>query len=300
MPELPEVETIRRELDAALPGRRILDVQVRLPKMVKLPVRRFRLQVIGARIKAVHRRAKLLLFHLSNGRTMIIHLKMSGQLIWRPQRGRLRVGGHPIPGGLIDLPNRYSHVIFPMRGRRHGSGLVKGGGGTLFFNDQRQFGFIKIVATADLNTWLEHEGYGPEPLAEEFTLEQFAVLLRRHRKKRVKPMLLDQSVIAGVGNIYADEACFAARVRPTRRVGSLTATERRDLYRGLRAVMNLAIAQKGTTANLYRRTDGRPGGMSSFLKVYGRAGQRCRRCGGTIKKIAFAGRGTHFCPSCQR
>lgn len=288
MPELPEVETIRRELDAVLPGRRITKVMVDLPKMVKIPLATFRRAVSGATVRHVHRRAKLVLVHLSNGQTIIIHLKMSGQLIWQPKRGRLRVGGHPIPGGLDDLPNRYSHVVFSLTG------------GTLYFNDQRQFGFVKLVPTAELNAWLDHQGYGPEPLEDAFTLTEWLDLLRRHGKKRLKPFLLDQSVLAGVGNIYADETAFAGRVTPMRKISTLTAVERRALYRGLRAVMNLSIQQKGTTADAYRTTDGRPGGMLPFLKVYGRKGQRCRRCGGTIKRSTFAGRGTHYCPTCQR
>lgn len=219
---------------------------------------------------------------------MVIHLKMSGQLIWQPKRGRLRVGGHPIPGGLTDLPNKYSHVVFYLTG------------GILYFNDQRQFGFVKLLPTAKLNDWLVDQGYGPEPLEASFTLKDFLVILDKHAKKRLKPMLLDQTVIAGVGNIYADESAWRAKVRPMRRVSSMTATEKKTLYHGLRAVMNLAIKHKGTTADAYRTTDGRPGGMLPFLNVYGRAGQRCPRCGDTLKRIVLAGRGTVYSPTCQR
>lgn len=287
MPELPEVETIRRQLQAVLPGRPVCRVDVRLAKQVKMPLAAFRRRVVKAKIIAVHRRAKLLLFHLSSGQTMIIHLKMSGQLIWQPQRGRLRVGGHPIPGGLDHLPNKYSHVVFQLTG------------GTLYFNDQRQFGFVKLVPTAKLNDWLQVQGYGPEPLEKEFTMQDFLTLLQRHRKKRLKPALLDQSVIAGIGNIYADEAAFRAKVRPMRKISTMTMFERRALYVGLRAVLNLAIQRKGTTTDAYRTANGKPGKMLPFLNVYGRAGQSCLRCNGTIKKITFVGRGTHYCPNCQ-
>lgn len=288
MPELPEVETIRRELQTVLPGRRLHSIECDLPKMIKIPLPRFRRGVVGAKIVAVHRRAKLVLIHLANGQTIVIHLKMSGQLIWQPRRGRLRVGGHPIPGGIERLPNKYSHVIFRLTD------------GQLYFNDQRQFGFVKLLPTATLNQWLTDQGYGPEPLEAKFSLPGFELILAKHRRKRIKPVLLDQTVIAGVGNIYADEACFAAKVRPTRRVSSLTAKERHDLYHGLRSVMNLAIRRKGTTADAYRTATGRPGGMLPFLKVYGRTGESCKRCSGTIKKIVLAGRGTHYCPDCQR
>ncbi len=288
MPELPEVETIRRELREVLPGRRLVDIRIGLPKIVKLPERKFVSTIKRAKILDVRRRAKLVLIDLANGWTIVIHLKMSGQLIWQPVRGQLRVGGHPIPGGLDDLPNKYSHVIF--RTDR----------GTLFFNDQRQFGFVKLFRTADLNDWLIAQGYGPEPLEDSFRLDDFLGLLRRHRMKRVKPTLIDQTVLAGVGNIYADEACHFAKVRPTRRIMTMTKREQSALYYGLRHVMNLSLKHRGTSAYTYRRVSGEKGAMESFLRVYGRSGERCKRCGGTIQKTVLAGRGTHFCPSCQR
>lgn len=287
MPELPEVETIRRQLDRTVPPARIRRVVVGLPKIVKLPLSRFRRLVEGATIQRFSRRAKLLLVGLSSGWTMIIHLKMSGQLIWQPRRGRLVAGGHPIPGGLDALPNKYSHVVFITNC------------GTLFFNDQRQFGYVRLVKTAELEFWLESQGFGPEPLSREFTLEVFQHLLRLHRRKRVKPMLLDQRVVAGVGNIYADEACFYARIRPARRIARLTRLQRQALYRGLRQAVALGIRQQGTTLRSFRMADGRPGRMRPFLKVYGRAGKQCYRCQGIIVKTVLAGRGTHFCPQCQ-
>lgn len=287
MPELPEVETIRRELHTALKGRKIKRVDISLPKIVKVPAVTFRRHVVGGSVTAVHRRAKLLLVHLSTGWTIIIHLKMSGQLIWQPKKGRLRIGGHPIPGGALNLPNRYSHVTFRMNG------------GTLFFNDQRQFGFLKLLKTADLNNWLISQGYGPEPLSSEFTPSIFDSLLKKHPKKKIKPMLLDQTVIAGLGNIYTDEALHFARVRPTRRVSTLRSVERHGLYRGIQHVLNLAIRHRGTSADKYLTASGQAGQMQKYLKVYSRGGRPCRRCGGTIKKIVLTGRGTHFCPRCQ-
>ncbi len=287
MPELPEVETIARELQEVMPASRITGLQVGLPKMIKLPLSKFRRGVVGARVTKVHRRAKLLLIDLSSGQTIVIHLKMAGQLIWRATSGRLRVGGHPIPQGTENLPNKYSHVIFVTN---HG---------TLFFNDQRQFGFVKLVATKELEYWLEEQGYGPEPLTDDFTLSVFENILKRHRVKRVKPTLLDQTVIAGIGNIYADEALFYAKVRPTRRIKTLSPTERRALWKGIRHVMNLSIRKKGTTADAYRTANGQKGGMMPFLRVYGRDGKPCKRCDGVITKITLAGRGTHYCASCQ-
>lgn len=287
MPELPEVETIARELQRVMPQSRITAVQVSLPKMVKVPLVIFRRAVIRSTVKKVHRRAKLLLMDLSSGQTILIHLKMAGQLIWRARSGQLRVGGHPIPQGTENLPNKYSHVIFVTNR------------GTLFFNDQRQFGFVKLHPTKHLEHWLEDQGFGPEPLSDDFTLPVFEDILKRHRVKRVKPTLLDQTVIAGIGNIYADEALFYAKVRPTRRINTLSTSERRKLWQGIRHVMNLSIRKKGTTADAYRTANGQKGGMMPFLRVYGRGGLPCKRCDGTVKKITLAGRGTHFCPSCQ-
>lgn len=287
MPELPEVETITRELNHVMPGARIQQVQVGLPKIVKLPLREFRRKTLGVRVRKVHRRAKLGLFDLSNGQTMVIHLKMSGQLIWEGKRKALIVGGHPIPGGTEQLPNKYSHVI-----------LVTSKG-TLFFNDQRQFGFVRTVKTSELELWLESQGYGPEPLSEDFTLSLFTEILARHRVKRVKPTIMDQHVIAGIGNIYADEACHYAKIRPNRRIRSLTVTERKALYRGIQYVLALSIRHNGTSASDYRRSNGEKGSMNKFLRVYGRDGLACRRCGYTIVKTVLAQRGTHFCPHCQ-
>lgn len=288
MPELPEVETIVRELQHVLPKQKILRVDVRLPKMVKMPTATFRRRVIGTSVMRVHRRAKLILIELRSGWTIIIHLKMSGQVIWQPKHGRMSVGGHPIPKGIEDLPNKFSHVIFSCSG------------GTIYFNDQRQFGFVKLLPTNMLPRWFLEQGYGPEPLDPDFTEHHFLDLLKKHARKRIKPTLLDQTVIAGIGNIYADETCFFARVRPSRRIASLTHAERKALYLGLRKILQLAIEKKGTTADAYRTATGDKGSMMPFLKVYGRGTKTCKRCGGIITKNVLAGRGTHYCPKCQR
>lgn len=289
MPELPEVETIRRDLQAVLPGRQLRRVEVRLAKMVKATPAERRRAFQPSRVVAVHRRAKLLLIHLHSGWTIVIHLKMSGQMIWVPTKGRVRVGGHPIPNGLTGLPNAYSHVLLHFTG------------GVLYFNDQRQFGYVRLIESERLNEWLSDQGYGPEPLTADFTVDRFLAILVRHRKKRVKPTLLDQRVIAGVGNIYADESCWLAGVRPNRRIMTITVPERRALWRGLRSIMNLSIKKRGTSADAYRDVNGEKGSMMPFLKVYGREGLPCRRRdGGVIQKSVLAGRGTHFCPVCQR
>jgi formamidopyrimidine-DNA glycosylase len=287
MPELPEVETIVRELRAALVGRTIRSVDVRLAKIAHHPVRYIRSVLVGKKIRSVERRAKVILITCSNGYTIVIHLKMSGQMIWVPTKGAMKVGGHPIPGGIVDLPNTYSHVIFTLTG------------GVLYFNDQRQFGYVKVLSHEEVVAWLDHQGYGPEPLDRKFTIRDFTDILQRHNKKRLKPTLLDQSVIAGIGNIYADETCYLAHVRPQRRIETLTQQEIAGLYHGLQHILRLSIQKKGTTADAYRTATGDKGSMMPFLSVYGREGKPCKRCSGVIEKVTFVGRGTHFCPTCQ-
>lgn len=288
MPELPEVETVRRELASVLQRRRLRGVAVHLAKMVRSSRASLRRAFRGARVTAVRRRAKLLLIELSTGWTAVVHLKMSGQLIWKPTRGRLRGGGHPIPGALDVLPNRYSHLIFHFAG------------GDLFFNDLRQFGWLCVVRTAELPRWLEQQGFGPEVVDGQLALDAFEARLRQRRRSRLKTSLLDQRFVAGLGNIYADEALFAARLKPTRRVGSLTRVERVALFRGITHVLALGVAKGGTTLRFFRRPNGARGGMKPYLKVYGRDGQPCRRCRATIVKTRVANRGTHLCPHCQR
>lgn len=287
MPELPEVEVIRQELAPLLAGRRFTAVDARLKKMVLTPLGRFRRAVVGSRITAVRRRAKLLLLDLSSGWTVAVHLKMTGQLVWVPERGTLRGGGHPFHGALDGLPNRYSHIVFTVTG------------GQLIFNDLRQFGFLKLVRTDALERWFAEQKIGPEPL-ERFPFATFNERLQRRPRSRVKPTLLDQRFVAGLGNIYADEALFEARVRPTRLVRTLTVSERRALWQAIPAVLRRSLRHRGTTFRHFRRPDGQPGAMLRLLRVYGREGQPCRRCGTPIQKTRLAQRGTHACPNCQR
>lgn len=172
-------------------------------------------------------------------------------------------------------------------------------GGRLFFNDQRQFGFLRVIKTAKLDDWLRARRIGPEALDPTFRFEDFAQRLRSRRQARIKPVLLDQRFIAGLGNIYADEALFVSGIRPTRRTGRLTKQEQARLFRAIRSVLRFSLAKRGTTFHFFRRPEGTAGGMRPHLRVYGRAGQPCRRCGSSIKKIRLGGRGTHFCPVCQ-
>lgn len=288
MPELPEVETIRRQLSSVLVGRSIRSVDIRLPKMVRGNAAQVARSMRGATVRAVHRRGKYLFWELSRGLTVIVHLKMTGQIIYR--RGKsMRVGGHPIPRGTEGLPNAYTHVLFQVSG-----------GGIVYFNDQRQFGFVELVKTAQVPQYFQRLQMGPEPLGRGFSREYFTDLLARRRGTTIKQLLLDQTAIAGIGNIYAIESLFDARIAPTRRAGSLTTTEASALYRAIRRILPRAIAAQGTSADRYVDAHGAPGSYLPRLRMYGRGGQPCRRCGTVIRSLKIGGRGTTYCPMCQR
>jgi len=215
-----------------------------------------------------------------------VHLKMTGQLIYRYDHKTV-AGGHNLPKDLGPLPNKFTHLIFSFADKSK-----------LFYNDMRKFGYMKIVDQAGKEDVLAN--FGIDAMDEQFTFPVFKKILEKKKGAMAKAVLLDQMTMAGIGNIYADEACHFARILPDRHIGSLSSRERRRLYRGLRHVLALAIRHKGTSADAYVRTSGEKGRMLPFLSVYGRDGQRCRRCRGTIKKAILAARGTHFCPRCQR
>lgn len=285
MPELPEVETIRADLQKVLRGQKIRVVQVNKRKLIKSNPRTFDRDLRNCEVESVSRRGKLLIFKFKEvDRYLLIHLKMTGQLIYK-EKNKVTAGGHGYP--LVDnLPNRYSHIIFSFVG-----------GSKLYFNDMRQFGYMKIVDDKELKKVLA--GYGMEPLTDDFTWQALWLVLQ-NRKTALKNVLLDQKVIAGLGNIYVDETCFAAGIRPTRRADRLSKREVKKLGQVIRRVLNLAIKYRGTTFGDYRDGLGGEGNFVKRLKVYGRAGMPCRRCGqGIIKKIKVGGRGTSYCPICQ-
>lgn len=291
MPELPEVETLRRELAKVLPGREIKSVSVLTPKTVSpLSVRQFTSRLRGQKIISVERRAKILLISFQPGRLVLaIHLKMTGQLVFSPQGSTLKpakvepliVGGHP------EDPKKYTRAIISFVD-----------GSELRFNDLRRFGWLRLLeskAVANL-----HKHHGLEPLSSDFTIQTLRAIFNQYPKRILKALLLDQTLIAGLGNIYVDESCFAARIKPDRRVATLTPAEKLKLYRVIRSILTLAIKHGGTSARDYRRSDGSRGGFAAYLKVYGRAGQPCKNCRTLIVKIKLTGRGTHYCPRCQR
>jgi formamidopyrimidine-DNA glycosylase len=275
MPELPEVETIRRQMEKEVVGRTVRDAVVRFGGRLNLTPKKFVAAVKGAKIISVGRRAKLLLIGFSNGMTVVTHLKMTGRYLL-------------VPAGAE--PSKHVHVVFKLSG-----------GKDLHFEDVRKFGYLRLYPTDELERQVfDKEAYGPEPLEKSFTAERFAMCVRGRAKKRIKPLLMEQMCIAGVGNIYADEALWRAKIRPQRRAGTLSDAELRALHDGVVGSLRESLRRRGTSADSYVDLYGEQGENVPHLSAYGREGKPCRRCGTPIKKISFAGRGTHFCPKCQR
>ena len=286
MPELPEVETIKRDLQRKIVGKKITRVKVRKAKIIKGSMSAFSKNLTGNYFARIKRRGKLLIFELKKGEQyLFIHLKMTGQLIYQDQK-KIVAGGHGWPK-VDKLPNKYSHVVFTFTDKSQ-----------LFFNDLRQFGYMKLVGQEELPKVLEQ--FGIEPLTKNFTWANFQQVVTG-KKTSIKATLLNQKLIAGIGNIYADEICFRSRVRPNRATNKLSQAELRKIFNSCNVVIKRAIKYRGTTFNDYVDTDGNQGNFVSRLKVYQRAGKKCQRCRqAKIKKIKTAGRGTHYCPGCQR
>jgi formamidopyrimidine-DNA glycosylase len=286
MPELPEVETVRRGLANLIIGKvvngEMHDTEKGFPNTPQ-DVRQF---LIGAAITNVRRRAKVLMIDLSTEYSLIIHLKMTGQLVFV---GDTRFGaGHPNDSLVNELPDKSTRVTLNFED-----------GTKLFFNDQRKFGWVRLLPTIEIPNIPFMQKVGPEPLSADFTANDFIQRLARRPKTNIKAALLDQSVIAGIGNIYADESLWGAKIHPKRLVNSLTEQEMTLLYSEMRAVMNLAVEKGGSSNSTYVNAEGKKGSYMDFARVFRREGLECPRCGAIIEKSRVAGRGTHTCPVCQ-
>jgi formamidopyrimidine-DNA glycosylase len=286
MPELPEVETIRRDLSAKIIDKKIKNICIGKKRIVKNSSQKFIKTLTGNKFIKIDRMGKLLIIGLQdNKQYLLVHLKMTGQLIYC-YKGKYVAGGHSLPKIGDSLPNKYSHVIFSFAD-----------GSRLFFNDLRQFGYLEIVDAKKLKK--VKSKFGIEPLTNNFKLENFKVILKK-RTAPIKAVLLNQQLVAGIGNIYADEILFAAKILPTRPANSLRDNEIKNIYLAAEKIIKTAIKYRGTTFNDYVDAQGNVGSFVKHLKVYGRAGKKCLRCGGIIKKIKLGGRGTHFCSECQK
>ncbi len=287
MPELPEVETVRVGLQRLLPGRVVAAVDFDWPKgfpNAPADVKQF---LIGAKILTVRRRAKVLMIDLSTEYSLVIHLKMTGQLVFR---GAENFGaGHPNESLIGDLPDKSTRVNIAFADDSH-----------LFFNDQRKFGWVRLMPTVEIPNIDFMKKVGPEPLADDFTDEVFISRLMRRKNSNIKAVLLDQTVLAGIGNIYADEALFAAKIHPTSITGAIPKARLVALHHELVAVLKLSIEKGGSTDRNYVNAEGKRGSYIDFAQVFRREKQPCLACGREITKSRVAGRGTHTCEHCQK
>ncbi|MBN2885008.1 bifunctional DNA-formamidopyrimidine glycosylase/DNA-(apurinic or apyrimidinic site) lyase [Patescibacteria group bacterium] len=293
MPELPEVETVRRDLKKYLVGARFQSIKIIDFKNVA-PGATFLAKILqGKEIIDLRRRGKLLILDLSiPDKHLLFHLKMTGQLIYQ-QSNKLLAGGHSLSENSLSeavggkLPNKYTRAIF-----------IFDSGGTLYFNDLRKFAYIKLVGSPELKQILSNN-YGPEPMDREFSLDYLAKIFKT-RRAPIKAVILNQKLIAGLGNIYADEALFAAKIRPERAAESLKKGEVLALQQSIVSIIKRAIKARGTTFRNYVDAQGKKGSFVNYLQVYQRQGQACPVCSKSIIKTKVAGRGTHYCPHCQK
>jgi len=304
MPELPEVETIRRGLSRTVVGKMIKDVEVRLPKIVSLgPAvvsnirsngtgkgEKFRKFLKNLKVESVKRRGKMLVLDLSGPFTLLIHLKMTGQLIYAKPGERKEVKIFKTQTSpRMALPHKYTHVIFDFADGSH-----------LYFNDLRQFGYLRLVGDDALEQVREFREYGPEPLSGKFSLAYLLERASRRPNLSVKQFLMEPKVVAGIGNIYSDEIFYWAGIRPDRKVRTLKKLEWRRIYLMIPKILKEALAARGSSVGDFFQVDGSEGKYGRKHRVYGRYGRRCHTCHGEIKKIKLGGRTASYCPVCQR
>jgi len=270
IPELPEVETIRRGLTKSIVGKKVLDLGTNTPKMIQPSLTVVQKAIVGEKIEKIERRAKVLQVFLSNGKILIIHLKLTGRLLVR-KKG--------------DPPDDWQRVAIFLSGEKE-----------LRFCDLRKFGWIKLITNQELKNL--NQGFGPEPL-DDLTIAYFEKFLSSTRRA-VKIALLDQKKISGIGNIYANDALFLARLDPRRPSNSLTEPEVKKLFEAIEKVLKAGIRHRGASDQHYLDAFGRKGSYQDYFLVYGRTGKDCFGCKGKIKRIKIGGRGTFYCPECQK
>ena len=308
MPELPEVETIKRGLSKFILNKKLVETEILCEKS-------FIGEPVSGKVMAIRRFGKALIIDLEGGKSLMIHLRMTGQLIWwnlsfKKERSQRKekdtisksksavsdfeidyipsfAGGHPSDNFISKLPNRQTRVV------------LKFEDGVLFFNDQRKFGFIKVIDTCEVENDSFIMNLAKEPWA--MGVDEFYEKLKRHKNSCIKATILDQKVICGLGNIYADEALFGAGIHPERKCGEVSKKEAEKLLIAAREVMNKSIDSGGSTMATYVKADGTKGDyLELFAQVFHKEGQKCQKCGEIIKKIRVAGRGTHICERCQK
>lgn len=282
MPELPEVEWLRRDLSRTVVGRVVTAASARIPKLFAEP--RGPEVLVGREVLALDRRAKFLIWRFSGDLSMVVHLKLAGQVIHRDADNRtIASGGHPVPAFDAPMPHKQTNATFWLDD-----------GSVVYLTDIRQFARVWIFTSDEVDTFLTTYRLGPEPLSRGFSTKALAAGLTRHPRLAVKPALLDQRTVSGLGNIYVDESLWQARIHPERMAGSLTEDEVRRLSRAIRAVLSHAV-----TNGVAEILNGKATPNGPFPRVHGREGSRCPRCRREIVKFRVAGRGTYVCGRCQ-
>ena len=272
MPELPEVETVRRGLEKLILGKKISNIDIHYPKMIKTDLHEFQKEMPGQVILSMGRRGKYLLFYLSD-KVLISHLRMEGKYFYYPDQ----------------VPERkHAHILIHFED-----------GGTLVYEDVRKFGTMELLPPKLLEAYFVTKKLGPEPTEQDFDLARLKLALKKS-KKPIKSHLLDQTLVAGLGNIYVDEVLWRAKIHPFRSSNSLSSQEARKVHDETIKVLGQAVEKGGSTIRTYTNAFGEDGTMQEFHQVYDKTGQACSRCGAIIEKIQLGGRGTHFCPKCQR
>ena len=289
MPELPEVEATRRRLRSGLVGHQIRSLEIRDRKLWHPTPGLSEQAAAGREVLDVDRRAKLLLFSLEGSLALVLHLKIAGQVCFQQADGTRFVGGHPYPLPSADLPDSSTRFV-----------LHVVGGDTVFVNDQRRFSWLRLMPASEVDAFVAAHKYGPDPLDPRFTPDVLAQRLRSRRGRPIKAAILDQTCIAGLGNIYADEALHRARLHPVARAADLSARDVARLHRAIGEVLAVAVPVGGALVKVGRAVDD-PDTGRAFLRAHGRAGQPCPNCapGPRIVRAFLAGRGTYFCPNCQ-
>ncbi|MBZ9569526.1 bifunctional DNA-formamidopyrimidine glycosylase/DNA-(apurinic or apyrimidinic site) lyase [Patescibacteria group bacterium] len=313
MPELPEVETTVKDLNKKVLGRTFIDAWSDFEKQVKKPKNfaQFKKEIKGRKIKKVRRKGKNILFDLTDNKTLLIHQKLTGHLLvgyWTPthpppsrESGPLLDSGYWRPkfkGPLEEKINTYIHLLFTFDNSQ-----------MLALSDLRKFAKVELWNTKELEKSEEVKNLGPEPLEKDFTFEKFEEILTkkkaakgepRQRRGKIKQVLMDQTVIAGIGNIYSDEILWTAKIHPFKDVSKLNKNELKRVFQAMKKILKKAIRLKGTSISDFRIPSGQKGYYEKERKVYRRESEKCPRCGQKIKRIKLAGRSAHFCPACQK
>lgn len=297
IPELPEVETLKLGLQKYIVGKTITDVEVRLKRIFTGDIK----DIIGAKVIGVERFGKGLVINLDNDYSLAIHIKLTGQLVYKDTNDTKGTNGAKDTNGTsgtkverVEVPNKFTHVIFKLKNNSSESNL--------YYNDIRQFGWIKVIPTQEVGMLSFFKDLGPEfPLVKKegsLTIEKFKEILSKS-KLAIKPLIMDQKKIAGIGNIYANDGLYLAKINPKRPANSLSSQEIETLYNSLLTVLKKGLQEGGASELTFVNVLGEKGNYQNYTLIYGKTGKACKNCGTKIIRTTLGGRGTFTCPVCQ-